>query len=200
MPRRLSSADIHGNALHDRGVSRCGWRELVIVSCLNTCTAPAGYPAVSQKPPLTQFSCSPARAARDAITASSAWDVATHAIEVLSVPLDAPAINLSDVGERQRTENDRIEVSTGPDPDGVARRIEVRARSRIGRSGARQPQRRADQGLLVAPHHRLVDPGLFGPVDPECHLILHPSGGYDFMGTHVGVPRRFRPLASSGGR
>ena len=39
-----------------------------------------------------------------------------------------PAIDLTDVLERQRTETDRIQVSTAPGPDGIVRRIEVRAR------------------------------------------------------------------------
>jgi hypothetical protein len=41
---------------------------------------------------------------------------------------DAPAIDLTGVLEFQRSDTDRIQVSTAPGTDGIVRRIEVRAR------------------------------------------------------------------------
>ena len=54
----------------------------------------------------------------------------THAgaVDAINVRLDAAAIDLTDAIERQKTEGDRIQVSTAPGADGIVRRIEVRAR------------------------------------------------------------------------
>ena len=43
---------------------------------------------------------------------------AAHAVEAVNVRLDAPSIDLTEVIDRQRTENDRIQVSIAPGPDG----------------------------------------------------------------------------------
>ena len=51
-----------------------------------------------------------------------------HAVEAVNVRLDTPAIDLTAATQQQRTEGDRIQVSTAPGPDGIVRRIEVRAR------------------------------------------------------------------------
>ena len=51
-----------------------------------------------------------------------------HAIDAVSVRSDAPAIDLTAVLDHQRSETDRIQVSTAPGTDGIVRRIEVRAR------------------------------------------------------------------------
>src|SRR5581483_6000123 len=50
------------------------------------------------------------------------------AVDAVAVRTDAPAIDLTEALEYQRTENDRIQVSTAPGPDGIIRRIEVRGR------------------------------------------------------------------------
>ena len=50
------------------------------------------------------------------------------AVESVNVRLDASAIDLTAATERQKTEGDRIQVSTAPGTDGIVRRIEVRAR------------------------------------------------------------------------
>jgi hypothetical protein len=44
---------------------------------------------------------------------------AGRAVEAVNVRLDAPAIDLTDVIDRQRTESDRIQVSIAPGPDGI---------------------------------------------------------------------------------
>src|SRR3978361_929294 len=51
-----------------------------------------------------------------------------RAIDAVSVRSDAPAIDLTAVLDHQRSETDRIQVSTAPGTDGIIRRIEVRAR------------------------------------------------------------------------
>src|SRR6202163_1020008 len=51
-----------------------------------------------------------------------------RAIDAVSVRGDAPAIYLTAVLDHQRSDTDRIQVSTAPGPDGIVRRIEVRAR------------------------------------------------------------------------
>ena len=51
-----------------------------------------------------------------------------RAVDAVNVRTDAAAIDLTDALERQRTEADRIQVSTAPGPDGIIRRIEVRGR------------------------------------------------------------------------
>ena len=79
---------------------------------------------------------------------------------------DAAAIDLTDVLERQRTEADRIQVSTAPGPDGIIRRIEVRGRESstnwavfaLSNSGDEQIDR-----LIVIPHYRMVGSGMFWP-------------------------------------
>ena len=51
-----------------------------------------------------------------------------RAVDAISVRADAPAIDLTGVLEFQRSDTDRIQVSTAPGTDGIVRRIEVRAR------------------------------------------------------------------------
>jgi len=82
------------------------------------------------------------------------------------VRIDASAIDLTEALERQRTENDRIQVSTAPGPDGIIRRIEVRGREgstnwavfALANSGDEQIDR-----LIVIPHYRMVGSGIFWP-------------------------------------
>ena len=53
---------------------------------------------------------------------------AAHAVDAVSVRSDSPAIDLTGVLEFQKSDTDRIQVSTAPGTDGIVRRIEVRAR------------------------------------------------------------------------
>ena len=53
-----------------------------------------------------------------------------RAVEAVNVRLDAQAIDITGATELQTTDTDRIQVSTAPGPDGIVRRIEVRARAR----------------------------------------------------------------------
>ena len=91
---------------------------------------------------------------------------AAHAVEAVNVRLDAPAIDLTDVIDRQRTETDRIQVSIAPGPDGIVRRIEVRSREASTNWAVVALANNSDEQierLLVAPHYRLVESGLLWP-------------------------------------
>jgi len=91
---------------------------------------------------------------------------AAHALDAVNVRVDAGAIDLIDAVERRKTDTDRIQVSTAPAPDGIARRIEVRAREgstnwavfALANNGDEQIDR-----LIVVPHYRMVASGLFWP-------------------------------------
>jgi diguanylate cyclase (GGDEF)-like protein/PAS domain S-box-containing protein len=88
------------------------------------------------------------------------------AVEAINVRLDVAAIDLTEAIERQRTETDRIQVSTAPGPDGIVRRIEVRAREGSTNWAVLALANNSDEQierLLVAPHYRLVDSGLLWP-------------------------------------
>ncbi|MGE3144820.1 MAG: EAL domain-containing protein [Pseudorhodoplanes sp.] len=91
---------------------------------------------------------------------------AAQAVEAINVRLDAAAIDLTDALERQRTENDRITVSTAPGPDGIVRRIEVRAREAGTNWAIFALSNTSDEQidrLIVIPHYRMVGSGLFWP-------------------------------------
>ncbi|MGA8002532.1 MAG: hypothetical protein WCA05_12840, partial [Pseudolabrys sp.] len=45
-----------------------------------------------------------------------------RAVEAVNVRLDAAAIDLTAATEVQKTDGDRIQVSTAPGPDGIVRR------------------------------------------------------------------------------
>jgi diguanylate cyclase (GGDEF)-like protein/PAS domain S-box-containing protein len=97
-----------------------------------------------------------------ALTAS----VAAHAVEAVNVRLDTPAIDLTAATQRQRTEGDRIQVSTAPGPDGIVRRIEVRAREANTNWAVFALTNNSDEQidrLIVVPHYRMVGSGLIWP-------------------------------------
>src|SRR5215471_7641192 len=82
-----------------------------------------------------------------------------HAVEAINVRTDAQAIDLTDAAEHHRTETDRLLVSAAPGPDGIIRRMDVRAREgntnwavfALANSGDEQIER-----LIVVPHYRMV--------------------------------------------
>ncbi|GJE19385.1 hypothetical protein AIGOOFII_4133 [Methylobacterium marchantiae] len=90
------------------------------------------------------------------------------AVEAVRVTLDAPAIDLTPMIERYRSDGDLIQISTAPGKDGIVRRIVVKARD----SGARpdwmvfaltnDTDEQIDR-VLVAPHFRLVGSGVIWP-------------------------------------
>jgi diguanylate cyclase (GGDEF)-like protein/PAS domain S-box-containing protein len=98
-----------------------------------------------------------------------------YAVEAVNVRGDAAAIDLTAVLELQRTETDRVQVATAPGPDGIVRRMEVRAREgstnwavfALANSGDEQIDR-----LIVVPHYRMVGSGLLWP-DLGLSRIVH---------------------------
>ncbi len=92
--------------------------------------------------------------------------VPARAVEAINVRADARAIDLTDAVERHRTEGDRLLVSAAPGPDGIIRRMDVRAREgntnwvviALANSGDEQIER-----LIVVPHYRMVGSGVFWP-------------------------------------
>src|SRR4030088_860992 len=89
-----------------------------------------------------------------------------RAIDAVSVRGDAPAIDLTAVLDHQRSDTDRIQVSTAPGTDGIVRRIEVRAREGgqfwVVFALANNTDDQLDR-LIVAPHYRIVSSGLVLP-------------------------------------
>src|SRR5438094_897919 len=89
-----------------------------------------------------------------------------RAVEAINVRTDAQAIDLTDSAERYRTDADRLLVSAAPGPDGIIRRMDVRAREgntnwavfALANSGDEQIER-----LIVVPHYRMVGSGVFWP-------------------------------------
>ncbi len=89
-----------------------------------------------------------------------------RAVEAVNVRLDAAAIDLTDAVEKQKTENDRIQVSTAPGADGIVRRIEVRARSGGTNWAVFALANNSDEQidrLIVVPHYRMVGSGVIWP-------------------------------------
>ena len=103
------------------------------------------------------------------------------AVEAVNIRLDAAAIDLTDAVEFQHTDGDRVQVSTAPGPDGIVRRIEVRAREAgtnwavfaVANNGDEQIDR-----LIVAPHYRMVGSGLIWPDLGLSRIVsITPSSG-----------------------
>ena len=89
-----------------------------------------------------------------------------RAVKSVNVRLDAAAIDLTAATEVQHTEGDRIQVSTAPGPDGIVRRIEVRAREGNNNWAVFALTNNSDEQidrLIVVPHYRMVGSGLFWP-------------------------------------
>jgi len=89
-----------------------------------------------------------------------------RAVEAVNVRLDASAIDLTAATDVLRTETDRIQVSTAPGPDGIVRRIEVRAREGSTNWAVFALTNNSDEQidrLIVVPHYRMVGSGLFWP-------------------------------------
>jgi diguanylate cyclase (GGDEF)-like protein/PAS domain S-box-containing protein len=92
---------------------------------------------------------------------SPAW-----AVEAINVRTDASAIDLTDAAERHRTEEGRILVSAAPGPDGIIRRMDIRAREgntnwavfALANPGDEQIER-----IIVVPHYRMVGSGILWP-------------------------------------
>jgi diguanylate cyclase (GGDEF)-like protein/PAS domain S-box-containing protein len=105
---------------------------------------------------------------------------AARAVEAVNVRTDASAIDLTAAVELQRTDTDRILVSTAPGADGTVHRIEFRAREgstnwavfALANSGNEQIDR-----LIVVPHYRLVGSGLMWPDLGLARVVTITSSG-----------------------
>lgn len=101
-----------------------------------------------------------------ALTAALLAAPCAHAVEAVNVRIDTPAIDLTAATEQFKTETDRIQVSTAPGPDGIVRRIEVRAREHNTNWAVFALTNNSDEQLdrlIVAPHYRMVGSGLIWP-------------------------------------
>ena len=91
---------------------------------------------------------------------------AAYAVDAVSVRSDSPAIDLTGILEFQKSDTDRLQVSTAPGTDGIVRRIEVRAREGgtnwVVFALANNTDDQLDR-LIVAPHYRIVSSGLLWP-------------------------------------
>jgi hypothetical protein len=90
------------------------------------------------------------------------------ALDAVRVRPDQQAINLLPAIQPYQAQGDRITISTAPGPDGIVRRIEVRAREAGTRPDwiAFALQNDTDEQidrLLVAPHYRFVGSGVIWP-------------------------------------
>src|SRR5664279_4536984 len=114
--------------------------------------------------------------------AASLWAApAARAVEAVNVRLDAAAIDLTAATELQKTESDRTQVSTAPGPDGIVRRIEVRAREASTNWAVFALTNNSDEQidrLIVVPHYRMVGSGLFWPDLGFSRIVsITPSSG-----------------------
>jgi len=100
------------------------------------------------------------------LTAAVLMASRAHAVEAVNVRLDTSAIDITAATERVKTEADRIQVSTAPGPDGIVRRIEVRAREGNTNWATFALTNNSDEQidrLIVVPHYRMVGSGLIWP-------------------------------------
>ena len=101
-----------------------------------------------------------------ALAASLLAAPCAHAVEAVNVRIDTPAIDLTAATEQLKTNADRIQVSTAPGPDGIVRRIEVRAREKNTNWAVFALTNNSDEQLdrlIVVPHYRMVGSGLIWP-------------------------------------
>jgi diguanylate cyclase (GGDEF)-like protein/PAS domain S-box-containing protein len=103
------------------------------------------------------------------------------AVDSINVRLDAPAIDLTNAVVRQKTETDRIQVSTAPGPDSIVRRIEVRAREGSTNWAVFGLTNNSDEQidrLIVVPHYRMVGSGILWPDLGLSRIVaITPSSG-----------------------
>jgi diguanylate cyclase (GGDEF)-like protein/PAS domain S-box-containing protein len=103
-----------------------------------------------------------------AIAAWLACCALAFAVDAVRVPLDVPALDLTNVVERNKSDGDVIQISTAPGADGIVRRIAVKARETGSRSDwivfalTNDSDEQIDR-LLVAPFHRLIGSGVIWP-------------------------------------
>src|SRR5262249_32354222 len=125
----------------------------------------------------------------------------SRAVEAINVRPDVAAIDLTDAAERHRTEGDRILVSAAPGPDGIIRRMDVRAREgntnwavfALTNSGNEQIER-----LIVVPHYRMVGSGVFWPDLGRSRVASITSSGERPEGQATPTADLFRTILDPG--
>ncbi len=108
-----------------------------------------------------------------ALAASLLTAQPARALEAVNVRVDAAAIDITAATDLQKTDADRIQVSTAPGPDGIVRRIEVRAREANTNWAVFALTNNSDEQLdrlIVVPHYRMVGSGLFWP---DLGIVAH---------------------------
>ena len=105
------------------------------------------------------------------------------AFDVITIPEDVNAVNLTGVVEVQPSDGGKVQLSTAPGEDGIIRRIEVLA-SQNGTNpnwalfALRNDSDIQLERLLVAPFFRLPGSGVFRPdLGAERVKVLTPSAG-----------------------
>ena len=127
-----------------------------------------------------------ARLAAFALAAAAVLCAATGAlaIEPIKISRDNVALDLSGAVQIYRNQGENFQVSTAPGPDGIVRRIEVEANDArsTGDWGVFALANTTDQQidrLIVAPHFRLANSGLFWPDLGSSRLAaITPSEGF----------------------
>ena len=106
------------------------------------------------------------------------------AIEPIKISRDDVALDLSGAVEIYRNQGENFQVSTAPGPDGIVRRIEVEANDERSSGDwavfalANTTDEQLDR-LIVAPHFRLVNSGLFWPDLGSSRIAaITPSEGF----------------------
>ncbi|MCB1481548.1 MAG: EAL domain-containing protein [Rhodobiaceae bacterium] len=107
-----------------------------------------------------------------------------HALDTVTVRPEAAAIDLTHTVDEWPRHGDRIQVSTAPGPDGIVRRIEVRA-SETGKTASwvvfalgNNSDEQLDR-ILVAPHFRLAGSGVLRPDLGSSRIAaITPSQGF----------------------
>ena len=106
------------------------------------------------------------------------------AIEPIKISREDIALDLSGAVEIYRNQGDNFQVSTAPGPDGIVRRIEVEANDKRSTGDwavfalANTTDQQLDR-LIVAPHFRLANSGLFWPDLGSARIsAITPSEGF----------------------
>jgi diguanylate cyclase (GGDEF)-like protein/PAS domain S-box-containing protein len=109
---------------------------------------------------------------------------AALAVEPIKISRDDIALDLSGAVEIYRNQAENFQVSTAPGSDGIVRRIEVEANDKSSSGNwavfalANTTDQQLDR-LIVAPHFRLVNSGLFWPdLGSKRIVAITPSEGF----------------------
>ena len=107
-----------------------------------------------------------------------------QAIEPIKISRDNVALDLSGAVQIYQNQGENFQISTAPGPDGIVRRIEVEANDERSTGDwavfalANTTDQQLDR-LIVAPHFRLVNSGLFWPdLGSSRVAAITPSEGF----------------------